>query len=91
MKSIISAILAASLVGCASPPAVYNVEKTRPLTAPYDVAWDKLVAFFATNNLQIKNIAKDSGVIYAEMLRVDGRFADCGSPGLVRVIEQRTV
>jgi hypothetical protein len=48
-----------------------------------------LVAFFASGNIQIKNIAKDSGVIYAEATRFDYTLADCGTPGLFQVSGRR--
>jgi hypothetical protein len=36
------------------------------------------LAFFTSNNIQIKTIEKDSGVIYAERARADPSMADCG-------------
>lgn len=55
----------------------------------YDQAWENIVSFFASHNIQVKNIAKDSGVIYAETTRFDNSMADCGTPGIFQVVGRR--
>jgi len=56
---------------------------------PFEDVWEDIVAAFATRNIQVKNIAKDSGVIYAETARFDDSMADCGKPGLFVVQARR--
>jgi hypothetical protein len=63
-------------------PATYHVENTRTFDQPFELVWEKLVQFFAIRNIQIKNIAKDSGVIYAEAISFNDDLADCGDRGL---------
>ena len=45
--------------------------------------------FLASRNIQIKNIAKDSGIIYAEAARFTDGVADCGKPGIATVVARR--
>jgi hypothetical protein len=52
----------------------YNISK--------DEAWSRLLAFFTSQNIQVKTIEKDSGVIYAERSSADPTLADCGKGGL---------
>ena len=75
------------LCACATRPATHSFVNTRTYQKPYDAVWEDIVGFFAANNIQVKNIAKDSGVIYAETTRFDESVADCGKPGIFRVIE----
>ena len=76
------AIAVGLLASCAAvPPGAYNVDRSKPFNQPYDQLWETLVGFLATRNIQIKNIAKDSGVIYGEQAAFDDNIADCGVPG----------
>jgi hypothetical protein len=43
----------------------------------------------AQNQMQIKNIAKDSGVIYAESVKFDDSVADCGTRGIMALVGRR--
>lgn len=72
----------ALLSGCVTPPPTYEVESTAKLDRSFDDAWTDVVEFLATNNVQIKNVAKDSGVIYADKAGFDDMLADCGGSGL---------
>lgn len=85
------AILAATavLASCATAPASYSVNNSRSYDKSYDQVWEDLVSFFASNNIPIKNIAKDSGVIYAESARFDDSYADCGKPGIMLVVGRK--
>ena len=83
------AVSAMAMVGCATAPSVHTVQNTRTYQMPYDQAWENVVSFFASRNIQIKNIAKDSGVIYAESARFDSSMADCGSPGLFQIVGRK--
>jgi hypothetical protein len=93
MKRSICAIVmiatATILSSCATTPAMYSVSNSRSYDQSYDRVWEDLVAFFASHSIQIKNIAKDSGVIYAETARFDDSVADCGTPGIMQVMGRR--
>lgn len=83
---VVSAVV---MAGCVTAPGVHTVQNTRTYQMPYDQAWENVVSFFASRNIQIKNIAKDSGVIYAESARFDDSMADCGKPGLFQVVSRK--
>jgi hypothetical protein len=87
-KALIWVALALIITGCASAPASYTFSNSQSFSRSYDEVWEDLVRFFASRNIQIKNIAKDSGVIYAESTRYEQDFADCGSPGVSRVVSK---
>ena len=78
--------LVALLAGCATPPGTHTVQAVRTYEKPYDQVWEDVVEFLASNNIQIKNIAKDSGVIYAERMSFKNDIADCGQPGLFQIV-----
>ncbi|WP_390342050.1 hypothetical protein ACFJIS_17775 [Variovorax boronicumulans] len=83
---ILAAIL---LTACASPPRTYSFSNTKTYEKTYDEVWEDLIGFFASRNIQIKNIAKDSGVVYAETTQFNESMADCGDPGLFQVMSKR--
>ncbi|MDJ1632246.1 hypothetical protein [Rhizobium rhizogenes] len=72
----------AALSSCATPPKATVFKNSETFSVTKDQAWEKLLAFFTSNNVQIKTIEKDSGVIYAERSGVDATYADCGQGGL---------
>jgi len=78
-----------ALTSCATAPQRHNVQASATYDLSYDVAWERVVSYFASHNIQIKNIAKDSGVIYAEASSFDDSVADCGKPGLLAVTGRR--
>lgn len=85
MKVVVSALALFSVAACATAPASYEFERTRTIAEPKDAVWERVVEFFATNNLSIKTIEKDSGIIAAERMIGSpgtggsvGGFADCG-------------
>ena len=82
-RSLVAVALVSSLAGCATMPASYAVNNSRTYDQSYDAVWEKIVGFFASRNIPIKNIAKDSGVIYAESTSFNDTFADCGKGGLM--------
>lgn len=83
IKSLaIATATAAALSSCATVPSTYSVDNSRTYNQEYDQVWEKLVQFFASRNIPIKNIAKDSGVIYAESTTFNDDLADCGTGGL---------
>jgi hypothetical protein len=63
-------------------PAAY----TEQIDAPYDAVWRALVRALARENVQIRTIARDSGVIASEAVATTiGLYADCGRFGEERV------
>lgn len=66
------------LVSCATPPKNTVFEKAKIYDKSKDAIWEDLLSFFTSNNIQIKTIEKDSGVIYAERSGIDATMADCG-------------
>ncbi|HZS33002.1 MAG TPA: hypothetical protein VFC42_06440, partial [Methylomirabilota bacterium] len=78
----------AGLAGCARPyvaplpPGPY----TEQIDAPYDAVWRALVRALARENVQVRAIARDSGVIASEAVPTTiGLYADCGRLGDERV------
>lgn len=88
-RPLVAIALASTLAGCATAPASYTVNNSRTYDQSYDVVWEKIVSFFASRNIPIKNIAKDSGVIYAESTSFNDTFADCGTGGLMAPFARR--
>lgn len=86
LNKIIAGVFVIGLVGCATAPVPTDFDNNRVFSKSKDEVWTKLVAFFATNNIQIKTIEKDSGVIYAERSAFDEAIADCGSAGLMQYV-----
>lgn len=71
------------LCSCATAPVQHRVESQRNFDAPPEKVWAGLMDYFTSNNIQIKTIEKDSGVIYAEQLYIGqdtavDHIADCG-------------
>ena len=89
LKKLSAIVVALTVSACSTPPATYNVKNSMSYQKSYDSVWEDIVSFLARNNFQIKNIAKDSGVIYAEAVRFDHSAADCGSPGILKVVGRR--
>lgn len=59
---------------------------TERIDAPYDLVWRTLVQVLARENVQIRAIARDSGVIASEAVPTTiGLYADCGRFGDRRV------
>jgi hypothetical protein len=78
----------AAATGCARPyvapilPGPY----TEQIEAPYDAVWRALVRALARENVQVRAIARDSGVIASEAVPTTiGLYADCGRFGDERV------
>lgn len=76
------------LAGCARPhvspilPAPYRDR----VAAPYAATWGALIRSLAKENLPLRAVARDSGVISTdEVVTPIGFYADCGSYGNERV------
>lgn len=71
------------LAGCAGPslktPSAYSTPPPTTYDASFDQVWESAVDWFAVNNIPIKNIEKDSGIIGSEYsLGSDYSQIDCG-------------
>ena len=52
------------------------------VAAPYDVTWAALIQALAYDNVPVRTVAKDSGVISSDdIVSPIGVYADCGSKG----------
>src|SRR3970040_2679230 len=52
------------------------------IAAPYDVTWSALIRALAFDNVPLRAVAKDSGVIASDdIVSPIGVYADCGSLG----------
>lgn len=76
------AVVCLGLASCATAPALIPIETSRAIPLSKDEVWSNLVEHFATSNIAIKTIEKDSGIIYAERMFSSvndlREFADCG-------------
>ena len=87
-----SRVLALALLGlaaCGKPyvaPLLPGPHREQ-IEAPYDAVWRALVRALAQENVQVRAIARDSGVIASEAVPTTiGLYADCGRFG-DRVVE----
>src|SRR3989304_8895557 len=99
----LTALAVMALGGCARPfispilPPPYRDQ----VEAPYDATWKALIRALAADNVPLRTVAKDSGVISSDdIVSPIGVFADCGrlggvglggaAPGTVTVFRQPT-
>ena len=82
--SLIAALLALGAAGCARPyvsplaPPPYRAE----IPAGYEDAWRAIVRTLAAQNVPLRAIARDSGVIASDdIVTPIGLYADCGRVG----------
>ena len=76
----LGALLAGGCAAYISPlqPPPYRDQ----IAAPYDVTWGALIRALAFDNVPLRVIAKDSGVIASDdIVSPIGVYADCGSKG----------
>lgn len=87
---LLSVSAAVCLASCATAPAHIPIQNSRVVALSKDDVWSNLVEHFATSNIAIKTIEKDSGIIYAERMFATGNdlssYADCGVPGMATPI-----
>lgn len=83
MKPLVGIIALTTLIaGCATPPAYIPFDNSSTVSLSKDEVWSNLVEYFATSNISIKTIEKDSGIIYAErMLAGPSEIASVASCG----------
>ena len=83
MRTLAVATLAVVLVGCSAAMQTYQFDKSRTYPASPDQVWEGVMQYFTTNNIQIKTLERDSGVVYAEKVYPNQLelqlVADCGS------------
>ena len=78
-------------IGCATPATRHNINRVWETNYDFDSLWDGVISFFAGNNIPIKTLEKDSGIIISEWIvlsREDGRDLDCGQPGIAMAYEK---
>jgi hypothetical protein len=87
-SALLLALGLGGLSACAKPyvapllPGPYREQ----IDAPYDAVWRALVRVLAQENVQVRAIAKDSGVIASEAVPTTiGLYADCGRFGDQRI------
>lgn len=87
-RALVGTLGLLALAGCSRAyvapvlPSAY----TEQIDAPYDQVWRALVRALARENVQIRTIARDSGVIASEAVPTTiGLYADCGRFGDERV------
>jgi hypothetical protein len=88
LRPLIGAMGLLALAGCtrAYVAPVLPSAYTEQIEAPYDAVWRALVRALARENVQIRTIARDSGVIASEAVPTTiGLYADCGRFGDERV------
>jgi hypothetical protein len=79
-----------AVAGCSTPPKQHAFENTWTVNNNKDKVWEKAVGFLAMNNISVKAIEKDSGIIYAETTRFDpSMVADCGDDPLLQVVDSK--
>lgn len=88
MKKIILIPILFLIAGCATPAQHYQFNNIIEVKDSYDNTWSRIVEFFARNQIQIKNIAKDSGIISAEKSSFDQNVADCGTNVFLKPLRQ---
>ena len=81
-------IACAGLVSVAGSGCAAYISPLQPppyrdqIAAPYDVTWGALIRALAFDNVPLRAIAKDSGVIASDdIVSPIGVYADCGSMG----------
>jgi hypothetical protein len=74
-----------TLSGCAgyTPPVPQKFEGAIVVDKDFNKAWSQVVEWFASNNVSVQAIAKDSGIITAVREKYIGgeQFVDCGTLG----------
>ena len=94
MTSIALICVATILSGCATyvPPVDRGIAKEKSVSSNFDTVWQNATDWFANNNVPIKNIVKDSGLIATDYkLGADSSFIDCGTVGTYEVFADKTV
>lgn len=62
----VAAGIALCVAGCATVPPPPQIVNSRTFERSSDAVWSDIVEYFASRNIVIKTIEKQSGIIYAE-------------------------
>ncbi len=80
-KQLASIVSALAVAACATPAQTFQYDNTRMIKADFDEVWGRTINVLASNNLPIKTLEKDSGIIVAEnelvSVRSMGESASC--------------
>ncbi len=79
---IVSITLTALFISCGTPAKRHDFPNFRYLESNYDNAWNSVIDYFANNNIPVKTLEKESGLIYAETIGFSEEWIDCGSPSV---------
>jgi hypothetical protein len=81
----------AALAGCVTPGTQAQFQNSATIAKSEEQVWANLIGYFTSNNIQIKTIERDSGVIYAERtsfgVRLDPALASCDKNALLVVTD----
>ncbi|MCE9681132.1 hypothetical protein [Halomonas alkalisoli] len=99
MKKILATVaLSTLLVGCAAPsvtpPSANTGNHVDTYHADFSEVWEHAVDWFAINNIPIKNIERDSGIISSDYsLGAGYSQVDCGAvdPGGMHILIDQAV
>ena len=69
------------VLACASPPKQYMYENSIKINSDFDKTWEAVISYFASSNVPIKTLEKESGIIAAETQAFPEEWVDCGSAG----------
>jgi uncharacterized lipoprotein YmbA len=84
MKWVSVALVACLLAACGTEPKKTAFNNSAVVAKKKDQVWESALDYFTRNNIQIKTIEKDSGVIYAERASFEESMADCGEQPIAR-------
>lgn len=94
MRFLLCCAIGVSFTACATyePPVDSGVANTEVINKSYDSTWQKATEWFANNNIPIKNIVKDSGLIATDYrLGADSSFIDCGKVGTYEAFGDKNI
>lgn len=87
-RSLLLGVVWAGLAGIMAGGCAAYISPLQPppyrdqIAAPYDVTWNALIRALAVDNVPLRAVAKDSGVIASDdIVSPIGVYADCGSRG----------
>lgn len=87
-KTVIGRLIGigALIAGCASTPQSYSFDNSAVSQKSFNQTWGDVIEFFAENNIPIKTLEKDSGLVVAETESLSDQeitlMADCPSSAL---------
>ena len=85
----LSVLTLLTLSACATPPQSYTFDNSRTYNQSKDKTWENLMEYFTSRGIPIKNIEKDSGIVYSEQM-LSGiktlEYADCGKDDFAPII-----